>query len=142
MTLEYALLSQLKATTAITAIAADRIYAVKMPQPELNAALQPSVVFTQSGRSSELMMGGTPTLPSKQYEIICASENYDSAHELADAVAAAIEGWNENRDGLFGGVTGVDVQCIELIDQFDLTDDQFDLGFFMVQTTVSVSYRQ
>ena len=139
MTVEYAILTQLKATPAVTLIAGDRIYPVVAKQTG-DGAIQPYVVFSQSGRIEDLSWGAT-AMTTKRFDVAAVAENYDTAHELADAIVATLGNWNFAANGLLGGALGVDVQNIAIEDQFDLVDDNFDLGFFMVQTVMTVSYR-
>lgn len=139
MTVEYAILTQLKATPAVTRISDDRIYPVVATQTG-EGVIQPYVVFSQSGRVEEQSWGAT-AMTTKRFDVVSVAENYDTAHELADAIVATLNNWNTANNGLMGGALGVDVQNVTVEDQFDLVDDNFDLGFFMVQTVITVSYR-
>lgn len=141
MTLEIALKAQLLTPPAITAKAGDRVFAVMMPEPEKGAKLLDSIVFVQSGRSDERAFGSSVMI-SKRFEVTAVSETYDGAHELADAIVEELNFWNTSTRGLFGNPsTGIDVQNINLEDQYDMTDDDFALGFFMVQSVFSISHR-
>lgn len=139
MTVEYAILAQLKATLAVTLISGDRIYPVVATQSG-ERVIQPYVVFSQSGRVEEQSWGAT-AMTTKRFDVVSVAENYDTTHELADAIVATLNNWNTANNGLMGGALGVDVQSVTVEDQFDLVDDNFDLGFFMVQTVITVSYR-
>ncbi len=126
------LYSHLASNAGVAAIAGDRIYPVLAPQKDPNAPLEPTLVFRLAARRDDIVMQGPMTMATTEWEIAALAQQYDRAHELAEAVIASLNYFK----GVMGG--GVRVEACTLQDAADL--DEPELGFFAVILRFEIKY--
>ena len=114
MTLEEALYAYLSIEPGLAALISDRIYPVALPQtPTL-----PAVTYMRvSAPTLQDFSGTIKRLARMQFD--AWSTSYDEAHQVNDALIAALD----NYSGLMGGVGGVQCDVTLMTDQ-DLSDPE------------------
>ena len=130
MRIEEALVAQLRATAAVVAKVATRIYPAKAPQqPTL-----PCLVYLREGTNREHTQDGGSGLGVVRFTIDCLGRTYAEAREVAHAVREALEGSR----GVWGGVGGVQVDGCFIEDE---ADDYIDeLALYVVGLDVRVMH--
>jgi hypothetical protein len=81
------LLNLLKSTTAVTAIAADRIYGGDVPQ----GRGEPYIVFSKLGQNVAHTHQGRDASDIDLFEVRCVAKSYGRAVDLAAAVDTAVD---------------------------------------------------
>lgn len=133
MTIAASLYAHLTAHPAVAALANDRVYPVLAPQRDPNAPLAPTLVFRLAARRDALVLNGPLTLATTEWEIAALAADYDTAHELAEAVIGTLNYFK----GQMGG--GVQVEACTLQDAADF--DETDLGFFAVLLRFEIQFK-
>lgn len=130
MTLGAAIRAQLTADAGVAALAGDRIQRLKLPQLNKGDRLEPSIAFGLAGRADEDEIDGV-AVKKPRWDIFCIAESPDEADALAEAVEACLMPGDAPFIGTLGGVGGVDVQHVGLMDAFDAPDPE--VGWHIVQ---------
>lgn len=88
MLAEQALYELLRAHTGVTAIVADRIYPLRLP----DEVILPAIAYRKISCTRTASHSGNSKLASARFQIDCYSEDYLSAKQLAYAVIEALHG--------------------------------------------------
>ena len=104
MDLREALYNELAATTALTALVADRIY----PGESAREAAYPYIVLTQIDDTRSHALNIDSPVRDVFYQVSTFAENYDDAKQVAAQVDAALTDFK----GLLGGGGGITVERI------------------------------
>lgn len=127
MTLGASIYAHLCANAAVSAIAGTRIRPVGLPESDIDAHFEAAVVFTLLAWEHDYDLPGNRQLDRKRYEFQCLSEDYDQAHELMEAVIAALNHFR----GVMGGDGGVTVKsCILQDARDDINPDLISRGIY------------
>lgn len=110
--------------SGVTAIASTRIRPISSGQ--VQADMQPTVLYRQIGRSDDESLNWRPT-PITRWAVAALAQGYDTAYGLGRAVEAALNGFGTTGSNELGGTGGV--RCkIRLLDQFD--EEEPESGIF------------
>lgn len=102
----------LSAQSNITAIVADRIYPVTLPQDPV----LPAIVFTNMGTYPVAMLSSRPVLDRSKVQFDCYAPALRDAKLIADAIRASLEGYV----GAMGAITARAAFCeTHSVDDFD-----------------------
>lgn len=96
---EAAVAAKLKATAAVTAVVAGRVY----PQLDTQEAAFPQIVYTKLGADDAAGLGGSSGLPAYTVRVDCYAETELAAVALGLLVRAALDGWQDKAAGVHGG---------------------------------------
>lgn len=122
MTIEEAIVAQLKATAGVTAIIgagdAARVFPQVLPQGSA-AQKYPGLVFQRISGPREHSLTGRSGLANPRFQFTCWSKRHAEARALADAVTLALDSFS----GTLGGGGGVDTSPILVEDGPDGYDD-------------------
>lgn len=99
----------------VQAFVQDRVYPLGLPQRPQGADLQPSIAFRLAGRRDELTLRKERTLARTIWEVAVLTADYDTAHEVAEAVIASLSYFK----GRMGGEDGIWVESCTLQDAVD-----------------------
>jgi hypothetical protein len=121
--------------SGVSAIVGARIYAGLAAQTKADDTFQPTIVFREVPAADTRSITGT-VLKEVRYAIISMAANYDTAHDLAEAAALALDGFR----GVMGGVGGINVAaCRVVVGKSDEPDAE--LNIHAVMQTFSISYQ-
>ena len=134
MTLAAALYAHLTADAPLTALVSNRVYPVTIPQANENAAVQPEVAYALIDRAHEYTIGAK-ALVLDTWSFVSVAADYDTAHQVNDALIAALDRYR----GTMGGVGGVAVQTVQIMTSQDMVED-VELGLFIVKTDFEIVY--
>ena len=134
MTLAEAIYSHLTADADVSALVGSAVYPVTAPQQDENSAIAPMIVYALSDRRHEYSFGDRALIHTT-WTFICAAASYDLAHQISEALIAALDHYR----GSLPAVSGVSVQNIELVNSQDV-EDEFELGIFQVRTDFEIVY--
>jgi hypothetical protein len=126
--IEEAIINKLRNTSAITALAGQRSYAIVAPEGVAN----PFIVVTRVGSQRELAHDGPTGITSAFLQISCISDKPGSAKKLADTVRSELHGFR----GIVGGVS---VNYLEVINDVDIPDPDYG---FQVAVDIEVSFKE
>lgn len=115
---------QLAATAAITALVANRIYQLQLPDNCPNPAIVFSLIDDPQEQAQAMGITTGPQEPG--YQIACWDDTLAGAQALAAAVKTALQDFS----GLFGGAGGITVTWIYYEGKTELADP--DTGTFQV----------
>lgn len=106
MSLQAAIIAELKDTAGVTALVSTRVYGSLAPSD----SAFPRIMMQQAGGSSEHYLGAETDKARASMQIVCWGTTIDSAHAVAEQVRLAISG----KRGTFGtgGNTIVVESCI------------------------------
>lgn len=93
---EAALFKLLRLDDAVRDLAANRFYALRLPQPpehDPNGELSPSIVYTRLGAGVDYHLKGPLALELGRFWLDCWALDFDTARELARAVQACLSGY-------------------------------------------------
>ena len=108
MSVEAAIVARLAATPAVTAIVADRVAAVGLP----DKLARPNLVYQTLGTARVYSNDGPAGLARATLQVSCYADDYKSAKQLAKAVRDAL-------NGFAGTSAGIVVQSCLLDDERD-----------------------
>lgn len=92
MLIEEALYTLLSSDAGITAIVADRIYPVTMPELEKGKTFYPALTFTLTNRDRQQTHDGPTPLVRSHYVFSCLGPQYFQVKTLAQKVRLALNG--------------------------------------------------
>lgn len=123
---------QLKATAAITALVAGRIYQLQLPDNCPN----PAIVYQKidNPQDQAKAMGTTVGPQEPRYQVACWADTLVGAQALAAAVVTALQDFS----GLFGGSGGITVTWIDYDGDTELADP--DTGTFQVVPAFTIYF--
>jgi hypothetical protein len=110
-----AIYSILKDDSPVGAIIADRIY----PNVAKQTSAFPFVVYNVTGDAPTVTKDGVSDLDENAILILCYSQTYSEASDLADKVRTALD----RVDGTYEGVVLQGIQYLSYNDDFDIKDD-------------------
>jgi len=110
-----AIYSLLSDDAAVDAIISDRIY----PNVAKQSSAFPFVVYTVTGDNPTDTKDGVSPLDENAVLILCYSQTYSQASDLADKVRTALD----RKDGTYEGVNIQGIQYLSYSDDFDVNDD-------------------
>jgi hypothetical protein len=135
MTLAAAIYAHLAADAGVAALASTRIYPLGLPESELSTFAD-SITYLLLATDHLYSQSGTSLMRKQRWEISGASESYDGAHALKDAVIAALNMYR----GVMGGVGGVSVRHCILIDERDsVLDDHLERGIYVASAEFEIA---
>jgi hypothetical protein len=111
--IEEALVALLEGAAAVTDIAGERIYPVRLPR---GATLPAVTYFLVSGPRDQTQQGPSGLVPAR-IQVSCWAEGYDAMKSLADAIRLTLDGYR-------GTTEGVRIGGIELINSQDLFEPE------------------
>lgn len=110
-----AIYSILSNNASVDALISDRIY----PNVAKQTSAFPFVVYNVTGDSPTVTKDGVSDLDENAILILCYSQTYSQASDLADKVRTALD----RVDGTFAGVELQGIQYLSYNDDFDIKDD-------------------
>lgn len=123
MTIEEALVAQLLATPAVTALLGSgssfRFYPMVIPQAATDAAKYPAAVWERISGPREHDLEGPAGLAHPRFQITCWAKTMAQAVAVSNAISVALDGFS----GTLGGVGGVETSPILVEDERDAYDD-------------------
>ena len=128
MTLEEAIVAQLKTVTAVTDVAgtadALRIYPNVIPQAPgtPDQPKYPAATYRRISGPREHTLQGRAGLASPRIEFTCWAKTYAEATQLRDAISSALDGFSSDISGPLGGENGLEVSPILAEDGPDTYD--------------------
>ncbi|MBC8266369.1 MAG: DUF3168 domain-containing protein [Flavobacteriales bacterium] len=99
----------------VTAIASTRIY----PNVAKQTSAFPFVIYSITGDAPTDTKDGVSPLDENNALILCYSQSYSEASDLADKVRTALD----RVDGTYGGVELQNITYLNYSDDFDVNDD-------------------
>ena len=145
MTIGESLRSELLADATIAAAVGVRIYPVIAVAVDKDGPFPDQIVFRQMNEEIDeaLGPGESKVLLRSTFEIVstcdlrteAASNAYDRAQSISDAVLDALHGFA----GTLGGIGGIDVQFIRQVDRSD--DFDFEVGLIVKVQTFEITWR-
>jgi len=115
MTAAASLFRHLVNDPGVQAFTGDRVYPLGLPQRSQGEDLQPSIAFRLAGRRDEITLRRERTLARTIWEVAVLTPDYDTAHELAEAVIQSLSYFK----GRMGGEDGIWVESCTLQDAMD-----------------------
>lgn len=134
MTAAASLYNHLAQSPGVLALAGDRVYPLGLPQRPQGEDLDPSVVFRLIGRRDELTLRKERTLARTIWEVAAIAADYDTAHELAEAVIESLSYFK----GVMGGTGGIQVESCTLQDAVDQEEPL--IGVVLVLLEFEIQY--
>lgn len=117
-------------TGAISALVSTRIYPVTLPQKPT----YPNLLFSQVSGVPTYGLEGDLGKVRTRMQIDCRATTHKVAHQLADEVRHALSGFQ-------GSMSGTQVHCITLDNQFDNFDDEASVtGVYRVTQDYIISH--
>lgn len=116
MIVEEALAARLEGFAGLSALVADRIYPLALPQEPT----PPAVVFLKVSGPRDLTQSGASGLVNPRFQVDAWAATYSSAKAVAEQVRLALIGFS----GTMGGASGVYVSGVNLDNERDLYEDE------------------
>lgn len=113
--IDESLVTILQASTAVTALAGQRIY----PLRALQTAQRPLVIYQRISATREHSHDGPSGLARPRFQFRCVANSFSQARGLADAVRGALDGYQ-------GTVGGVRIDAIVFQNELDTDDAAMD----------------
>lgn len=129
MSLQEDFVAYLKTQASLTDVVQDRIAQDTADQKWT----RPCIVFTRIGRSSDLALDGSGGFYESEYSVFCLGDSPREASDLADRLAAALDGYR----GQWGSTT---INGVFVIDQSD-DSQRFPVGSENTRNQVEVTVR-
>ena len=135
MTLAAAIYEHLKADAGVAALAGTSIYQIGLPESEVSTFAD-SITYLWLSLDHVYSQSGASLMFKERWEISGASESYDGAHALKDAIIAALNMYR----GTMGGVGGVPVKHCILIDGRDsVLEDHLERGIYVASAEFEIA---
>ncbi len=128
MTPEEALVAHLGSHDGFTALVANRLYPLVLPQ----GPTYPAVTYARISRKGRRTLGGTVALVNSRFQFSCWAKSYREAK----AVAAELESALQSYSGQMGGAGGVRVLDGEIDNEQDQYEPESAPGIYHVPVDV------